>query len=311
MPRIKRHHVGTTEALVAESSVPVDLLNPGQVFACLGLVEAAELLIGDVEGVFDWTEPSAVRFWLRARGNTSPVAKVLAFLAEAEVYGEAPACSPNHEVWKSTWGRIRSRPREDGYSIPDPPSPATVVGVLQSGFETITIDHWGDSGTQRDDAKFWAGMSGKPGVALVREALDAVRAQLPTAVADPFSLSAAQDSTFRLDWRHDYIPIDAGFSLNAHGSRFVGVGFPLVEVLGAIGLTHARPVRCTKYEYEYGVIGCDRDVEKAWFQPSFLRAALGNALLPFSSRRFRMMLGRTGDKDVARTITTVTEERIA
>jgi CRISPR-associated protein Csx14 len=39
---------------MAEHTIPVDLLNPGQVFACLGFLEAADVLLGDAEGGFDW-----------------------------------------------------------------------------------------------------------------------------------------------------------------------------------------------------------------------------------------------------------------
>ena len=39
---------------MAEATFPVDLRNPGQVFACLGLMEAAEILCGPCEGVFDY-----------------------------------------------------------------------------------------------------------------------------------------------------------------------------------------------------------------------------------------------------------------
>ena len=37
---------------MAESSIPVDLFNPGQVFACLGFLEAADVLCGHAEGRF-------------------------------------------------------------------------------------------------------------------------------------------------------------------------------------------------------------------------------------------------------------------
>ena len=33
---------------MAEASIPTDLFNPGQVFACMGFLEAADVLIGDV-----------------------------------------------------------------------------------------------------------------------------------------------------------------------------------------------------------------------------------------------------------------------
>ena len=75
---------------MAERSIPVDLFNPGQVFACLGFLEAAEILLGDAEGGFDWSDEANVRFHLRAAGAEDPVSAVLGFLAAAEVRRWAP-----------------------------------------------------------------------------------------------------------------------------------------------------------------------------------------------------------------------------
>jgi CRISPR-associated protein Csx14 len=71
---------------MADADILVDLLNPGQVFACLGFLEAADVLLGDAEGGFDWSRErdEGVKFRLRARGEENPVETVLAFLAEAE-----------------------------------------------------------------------------------------------------------------------------------------------------------------------------------------------------------------------------------
>ncbi|MEO7733625.1 MAG: type I-U CRISPR-associated protein Cas8c [Kofleriaceae bacterium] len=298
----------TKEEAVAEASIPVDILNPGQVFACLGLVEAAEALLGDAEGAFDWTEPARVRFWLRARGDASPVVQVLEFLANAEVRGEMPADSGLGSAWKSAWGTLESRSPDDPYPFPTPQSPQMVVCILRHGGRVLAIDYWGDEG--RDNFKLWAGSAGYPGAALVRDALDLVRARAVASAEDPFSVGAPQSSSFRLDWRRDYIPIDAGFSLNAHGGRIEAVGFPLVEVLGAVGLTHARPRRVTRRDkllYRYGIAGRSHD-DSLWLSPSLLRAALGVAPLPFPTRRFRMHLGWPGKEGQARAITTVIEE---
>jgi len=38
---------------MAEASIPVDLFNPGQVFACLGFLETTDVLLGNAEGGFD------------------------------------------------------------------------------------------------------------------------------------------------------------------------------------------------------------------------------------------------------------------
>lgn len=295
---------------MAEASIPVDLLNPGQVFACIGFLEAAEQLLGNSEGAFDWHEPADVRFRIRAAGDASPIARVLEFLEQAEASAEAVKGSKTLAGWIGSWGPTpRERPGGSGYPFPDPDSPATLVCVLVAGKDRIQIDHWGDA-TERDNVKFWAGSRGYPGTALARDALSLIRGKAVAAAADPFALSAPQSSSFRLDWRRDYIPLDAGFSLNAHGD-IVTLGYPLVELLGVIGLTHARPRRPDrrdKLTYVYGVAGRDASTPSLWLPPTFLRAALGGCDLPFPSRRFRMFLDWPGQENQARAITTVTEE---
>jgi CRISPR-associated protein Csb3 len=289
---------------VAETSIPVDLLNPGQVFACIGFAEAADVLLGDAEGCFDWSNRDAARFYLRARGNESPIQRVLRFLSQATVSSEAPHGSANIAAWNKSWGDQPDELRKGvPYSSADPESPAMLVAVLRASEGELRIDHWAD--TVRDNVKFWAGAGGYPGAALTRDAVELVRGCAVASADAPFALAVPQSSSFRLDWRRDYVPIDAGFSLNAHGGAIGAVGYPLVELLGAIGLTHARPRRLAKLEYRYGVVGSSREV--VWLPLSFLRAALGRSALPFESRWFHMSLSWPGKEGQARAITRVTE----
>lgn len=291
---------------MAEASIPVDVFNPGQVFACIGFAEAADVILHDAEGCFDWSVHDAVRFHLRAKGEQNPVSRVLEFLSRARVAALAPHGSPNVLAWNKTWG---DKPEElrQGASYPsaDPESPATLVTVLRSDDIELRLEHWADS--DRDNVKFWAGAGGYPGAALTRDALDLVRRDAVSAVDNPFALGVPQSSSFRLDWRRDYVPIDAGFSLNAHGGAIESVGYPLVELLGAIGLTHARPKRLSsKLEYRYGVVGTSREV--VWLPLSFLRAALGGSVLPHEMRQLTMFLGWPGKEGQARAITQVIEK---
>ena len=86
------------------------------------------------------------------------------------------------------------------------------------------------------------------------------------------------------------------------------VGFPLVEILAAIGVTNARPHRAAKLEYRYGVLGVG---EGPLLDPMFHRAALGADTSPVPGRPFRrfvMHLDWPGQEDQARCITQVTEE---
>lgn len=288
---------------MAEARIPVDLANPGQVFACLGFLEAADILLGEAEGGFDWSDETAAVFRLDARGEEDPAKAVLGFLAEADVRSRAPADSQQStEKWQVE--TIRSK-REDPFPYPEPSSPATLPAVLSvADRPLIQIDHWGDA-TRRDNVKFWAGAGGYPGAALARDALAMVRGRIDKVADDPFSLAVVQSSSFRFDWRRDYIPIDVGFSPNMQGALDM-VGYPLVEILAAIGLGNARPERLSKLSYRYAAIEARRG--RPLFAPSLLRAALGCADLPFPRRTFRMRMGWPGQENQARCITDVIEE---
>jgi CRISPR-associated protein Csb3 len=299
---------------MGDTSIPVDLFNPGQVFACLGFLEAAEVLIGNAEGGFDWSDETDVRFLLRAKGDETPIATVLAFLAEAEIHSIAPADSNlDTEKWNIPTRRLL---HDAPFPFPVPSSPATLPAVLEGSSRSrtnaltcIVLDHWGEDrrATSRDNVKFWAGSAGYPGAALARDALELVRSRCCEAVTDPFGLPAGQSSSFRFDWRRDYIPIDIGFSLNNHAKgRFSTVGFPLVEILAAIGLSNARPQRVSSLEYRYSVLGVFP--AQGLLDICLLRAALGAPKLPFPQRVFQMRLGWPGKENQARCITTVIEE---
>jgi CRISPR-associated protein Csx14 len=296
---------------MAEGSIPVDLFNPGQVFASLGFMEAAETLLGEAEATFDWSRPGATRFVLRAKGDEDPFAHVLEFLATAEVFAEAPHGSDATDKWAPGWGTLEELPAGAAYPFEAPSSPGTFVASLRAGERRLRLQHWGD--TQRDNAKFWGGSGGYPGAALARDALDLARPRCVEVVTAPFDFAARQSSSFRLDWRRDYIPIDTGFSLNMHKGKgkIDAVGYPLVELLGALGLSDARPLRgVDKLKYRYGIIGrADPKRALTFLPPALLRAALGAAELPFATRRFRLCMARPDE--YARSITTVTEETSA
>jgi CRISPR-associated protein Csx14 len=299
----------------AAAHVPVDLFNPGQVFACLGLLEGADRLCGDAEGFFDWSNPSDVRFNLRANGDVSPVERVLQFLDMAEAIAEAPMGSASLGKWISAWD---PRPVEvapaAGYPFPDREGPDRLRCVLVHGAEQLPIEYWGEI-PGLDDVKFWAGSRGYPGVCYARDALRLLGGRAHSSAPNPFGFSAPQSSSFRFDWRRDYVPIDLGFTLNAHDD-IEAVGFPIVEILAAVGLNHARPRRPNprdKLVYEYAVMGRGSGDPPAWLPPSLLRAALGRPTtggqeLPWPSRHFRMRLDWPGKEGQARSITTVTEE---
>ena len=293
---------------MATASIPVDLANPGQVFACLGFLELADLMLGQAKGGFEWQSSSAAQFNLTASGNEDPIARAMVFLEEATVHSLAP---PNSANSTAKWNVDTIQNRSHWFPFRDPNSPETLpVCLKDANGHLVTIDYWGDE-TRRDNVKFWGGSGGYPGAARVRDALDLVRGHLADNIDNPFAISAPQSSSFRLDWRRDYVPMDAGFSLNAHKSEMTSLGYPVVELLAAIGLTNARPLRHTKLEYSYGVAGVTKG---QLYDPIFLRAALGAQAPLFPSMPFRhffMRLDWPGRENRERCITNVIEETLS
>jgi CRISPR-associated protein Csx14 len=291
---------------MAEATIPVDLRNPGQVFACLGLMEAAEVILGPSEGEFGYgAAESVTRFTLAAPGDADPVDAVVRFLAKACAVALAPNGSTlSVQKWRlpteTSPGRV--------FPAPIPDSPATLPVRLRAEGHELPIEHWLDGDhLGRDNVKFWAGAGGYPGAALANDALlclsDLGDNRLGAVGQDPFAFSAPMSSSFRFDWRRDYIPLDVGFSPNSQGGMSM-VGFPLVELLAAIGLQYARPARPErkdKLTYRYGVSNVRLPTVLA-------RAVLGGQGLGFPLRLFRMRLGWPGQEGQARCIIDAQEE---
>ena len=285
--------------------VTVDLLNPGQVFACLGLMEAAERLHGPCEGGFE-ARPgeSHATFTFTVDDTDRTLRAVLGFLRGAQVRALTPQGS---KVAVKEPGLETVQGAAKVFPGPEPNSPAALPIEVCNGDRCIPVTHWID-GSSRDNVKFWAGAGGYSGAALTRDAITAL-AELDDerwhrALEDPFNTEAAMSSSFRFDWRRDYVPLDLGFSLNQQ-PRIKAVGFPFVELLAAIGLEHARPSRPNprdKLEYRYA----------AWTEPlptTLARAALGApSRFLFPLRIFRMRLGWPGQEGQARCIVDAYEE---
>jgi len=297
---------------MSQAVIPVDLYNPGQVFACLGLMEAADILLGGAEGRFDWTDGQS-RFVLHADGEADPVQTVIGFLYTARVQAIAPQAS---DLRAKEAGIETIMATEGIYPCPAPVTPSALPCQLVGSGKIIPIRHWissppGFVSSGLDTVKFWAGMAGYSGAALVRDLLAQIQAWPDTSLTaisgDPFgnrdaeTVSALQSSNLRFDYRAGTIPFDAGFSTNAH-NHYTLRGFPLVDVLAAIGLEYARPRRPgSKLQYAYSVWPISLPCILA-------RAALGGAVFGFVPRHFRIELGWPGQENQARAIKSAKEE---
>ena len=218
---------------MAQARIPVDLFNPGQVFACLGFLEAADALIGDAQGGFDWSDESDVRFVLRTAGTRNPVEVVLAFLARASVV----ALSPKGSGQADRWGVATHIDEDFVFSVsPTVREGKKRISIKESALpiqlsaddeNLISVSHWADVDNGRRSLKMWGGAQGKSGASRMHDLLEATRplieANPVAASADPFGVASAIGG-FRLDMHRDYVPIDIGFSLNAHKGKIEAMG---------------------------------------------------------------------------------------
>ncbi len=305
---------------MAEASIPVDLFNPGQVFACLGFLEAAETLLGDGEGGFDWKDEADVRFCLRAQGDRSPFAAVLEFLAGAEIRHYAPSgyVNPSKTSKKSSVadsnGLAVAGDRIERFetfpsSTPDVMTlPVLLVGSLDDQQHCMHIGHWADAST-RNTFKLYAGNRSAASIASAMllgtrgrprkgQAEGDVKTRGLNALwkdsreeleARPFDVLTPVGGSFNFDPRGAWTGIDAGYSPNdqKHGVA----ASPVVEILAAIGLEHARPDEFETRQVRYAAWG-------SFLPPALARPALASAPLAVRMRRFHFTLALPGKNKV-------------
>jgi CRISPR-associated protein Csx14 len=300
---------------MTEVTIPVDLRNPGQVFACLGLMEAAKILIPErsVEGNFSWRDGKET-FSIQTGGKDNPVEIVLDFLAAASI---AAGDRPDWRGTKKKKDEDGAEPEINGgaelrtdsdnvplVQVPAPLADAMALPLVLGGGNQpqVILTHWTD-GSSRDDFKLYAG--NRTGVSIARAMLQGVvdkkgkrktdglaqlwRRRRPELAEAPFDVLTPVAGTFNFDPRRAWTAIDAGYSPDQQGHLMIAS--PAVEILAAWGLEHTRPNEFELRRVRYAV----------WRErlPLLLaRPALAGALPLFSARRFRFHLELAGKNKV-------------
>jgi CRISPR-associated protein Csx14 len=288
---------------MAEASIPVNLFNPGEVFACLGLLEAAEILVGEAEGGFDWSTGSNARFRLRAEGGENPVGIVLGFLAEAEVCRVAPtgyADPPkNRRSGSGEGGPPERDPLElsDLYPAREGDRMSLPIRLAAPGWPSLDVSHWAD-GSSRETFKLYSGNRSAFGIALAmlrgKGAMQGVRAlwmdRRAELLSTPFGTVTLMAGSFNFDPRGAWTALDAGYSPDQHQSHAVAAS-PAVEVLAALGMEHARPDEYEKRKVRYAAWG-------GFLPPMLARPALSGMSVTTPMRRFCFTLQLSGKNKV-------------
>lgn len=195
---------------MSDLRVHLDPLNPGQFYACCGLLELAGLERGPVISHFE-QEPGHSRVaWLQLRGISDD------FLSK-------------------TLGMLRGAASSLSFDVDHEASTSPVL--LAFGEHVVELDWWLDDFSDKPTTlKCWAGQ------VTTRKLFQELMALLETDVsgADIFQRGRLTKSKFGVDPRAAWNARDFGYSPNEHGID--SVTFVAVEVLAAIGLQTFRPV---------------------------------------------------------------------
>jgi CRISPR-associated protein Csx14 len=290
---------------MADKSIPVDLVNPGQVFACLGFLEAADLLLRQAEGGFHWTDRSDVHFRLRTKNEDNPFRIVLKFLAEAQLrrlvprgYSDPPPSKGVTEKRKKAMdGEANEDVVSDGPLIildafpgPDADWRALPVRLERDG-RYLDITHWCDA-SSRNDFKLFAGQQRAPAIAraMIEGVADLWKTRESDLLRDPFGVTVPMGgSSFKFDARKSWTAIDAGYSPDEQ--KHLVAASPVVEILAAIGLENARPDEFETRQVRYS----------AWnglVPPVLARPALAGTHIGIPRRVFQFTLALSGKNKV-------------
>ncbi|MGH9907012.1 MAG: type I-G CRISPR-associated protein Cas8g2 [Pyrinomonadaceae bacterium] len=305
---------------MAEASISVDLFNPGQVFACLGFLEAADVLLGDAEGGFEWTDASNVKFHLSAAGTDNPFAVVLEFLAQAR---------------PERWGPIGYIDTdEDGDTTDDDDTPDDVapdngnaaphlsetfpaskgerlelpIRLGGGSYPVIALGHWAD-GSSRTAFKLYSGNRSADGIANAilqgarkkpkkKQTVGDVKTkgvshlwqeQREAMIKHPLDVLTPMGGSFNFDPRGAWTAIDAGYSPN--DQKHLVSASPVVEILAAWGMENARPDEFATRKVRYSVWGLK-------LPPVLARLALIGGIAALPQKFFRFELAMSGKNKV-------------
>lgn len=186
-------------------SVHVDVVNPGQFFACCGLLELAHRLWPGAEG------------WFGSDGFHLGVCD-----------GPTPALGEAIDRLKAT------------EIMPGKPDAEKALQRAYLAAFDLTLDWWLDRSGAKTALKLWAGQQTSLGiVSILKEALpDLKDGGLATWLFDE---DRALTRRFGFDPRSAWNALDTGFSPNEQDMEVAT--FPAVELLAAVGLQRCRPVQ--------------------------------------------------------------------
>ena len=247
--------------------VDVDVRNPGQFFACCGLLELAGRIWGG-EPALAWFENK--KFYVASRSQNADLPALINTLSDVEFDKGELECS---EIFDS-----RNKPS----------NVRTIIPVILGPPINLRLAWWLDeSARTKSKLKLWAGQQSS--IRTIESLLAKVRS-ISTVDQQLLTLSAFGAMSFGFDPRSAWDALGTGFSPNNIGRMKVPT-YPVVELLAAIGLTSFVPVHANSKFYYY-----------TWRtpMPATLCRTLVNCKITKCQQLFSVSLVKRGEREAFR-----------
>jgi CRISPR-associated protein Csx14 len=196
-------------------SITVDVMNPGQFFACCGLLELAHRLWPGAEA---WFEGGDFNLMLSPATPCNGVECLLRALVTCNLRSEQIQASTTVKRWK---GRDSEK----------------IMPIrLESPYD-LRLDWWISDG-QANTLKLWSGRQSPQDI--IPKLQKAISSHCDDTVS-LFDRTAPLRGRFGVDPRSAWKAMDVGFSPDAQGVEVDT--YPIVELLAAVGLQRFRPLQ--------------------------------------------------------------------
>ncbi len=278
---------------MASGSIPVDVLNPGQVFACLGLLELLNLHSDDARGGFDWSQSDRVTFHISSRGLDNPLRVVLESLASAKIAALVPT-EYGTRLLKTDWA-ITPTASFPGTSV----DRKTLPIRLSDASRRLDFDLTSWCPARGREFKLFSGQQSSYQIAtsMLTAIQQLWRSHKCELLRDPFGvITPLRGSSFKLDPRKSWTAIDAGYSPDEENHQVESS--PLVELLAAIGLEYARPRAANDSAQSQANADLLYAIWSGLLPPILARPAIGAINVGCPQRFFKFTLEKAGQNKI-------------
>ncbi|MBW3595645.1 MAG: type I-U CRISPR-associated protein Cas8c [Planctomycetes bacterium] len=254
--------------------IPVDLTNPGQFFACCGLLELADRLWPNAEIVGEFSRPTFERsqFSILSKSTISTHALITALCSSTR-----RPVDPYRPI------------KKDGKLVNDirkiKPIRIDVAKTVSQQYEPVTLrlSWWLDelAGQQVDDFKLWSAHPSSK--SLIDDMINAIKVD-EIREDNLLDYSVGMTGRIGLDVRSSWNALDEGFSPN--NQNLPVETYPATELLAAVGLQNFAPI---SEDNAYVYVRWNSRLP-----PSVARAAVCGCIALPGSTRYRFHIGKRG-----------------